>query len=206
MHSAGINPHGNPHVTARGLQQPEPTAPAGAQPTSSDEDGNSSFGAAVEVTLSARAKAHLADGTEAAAKGKNMNSPAHQARALMAEAGFAESDGASMPFGKIVSQIARFGYDAAVAMFSPQEVTEEVDETAGENPEGVEDPATVPVAGDGDEGAGTVVADDTLAPVPPLEDLLLDEGLLGQPAVDADSALVDVLLDDGDDTEETLTA
>jgi hypothetical protein len=172
MHSAAINPHGNPHVATRGLQQPEPTAPTGPLPPTEEEADNGSFGAAVKVTLSAKAKAHLGAGEDGVGKSKNMNSPAHQARALMSEAAGPNAAFADMPFGKIVSQIARSSYEAAMTMFAPQETPDTTDETVGE---GASEP--------------TSALDSTPAPIPPLEDLLVEDGLFGQPADETENPL-----------------
>lgn len=210
MHSVGLNVHGNPHLTARDLQQPEPTAPVNPIPSSDDGDEDSSFGAAVNVTLSANAKAHMAMSSEEGGKGNKMNSTAHRARPLMQDESLSSLSLGNLPFGKIVSQVARFGLDGALAFFSAQVVPEPVEETGeGESTEAAGEllPA-VPVEDgvEGDEG-GEVTAEVALAPapLPPLEDLLLEEGLLGQTTGDAETDLLEDLLDPDVDGENSLT-
>lgn len=203
MHSVGLNTHGNPHLTARGLQQSEPTTQVTPASTSGDGDEDSSFGAAVNVTLSANAKAHMAGATPEDGKGNKMNSTAHQARAMMASDTFAAIAGdnftadGKLPFGQIVSQIARLGVEAATAFFSPPVVSDSVDE-GDETDEGAGGEAVAPEGGEAaasEDGDGTGEVALAPAPVAPIEDLLLEEGLLGQPASDGEPSLVEELLD-----------
>ena len=80
----------------------------------------------------------------------------------------------SMPFGKIVSQIARVGYEAAMTMFAPQETPDTGAPGDGETTEPVVDPVLDPVnTGGGDTGQIAAVDDDEV----PITDLSSGRGL-----------------------------
>jgi hypothetical protein len=192
MHSVGLNTHGNPHLTTRGLQQPEPTTPVNPIPSSDDGEEDGSFGAAVNVTLSANAKAHMGLTLPEDGKGNRANSTAHQARSMVLPAGM---DAGGGPFGKIVSEIARFGLEAATALFNPTPTPV--------NPPAPPEPVDAEEGVEGDEGGeGTVDTALASQPVPPLEDLLLEEDLLAPLVGSGETDLIDELLDpDADDPE-----
>lgn len=93
--------------------------------------------AAFEISLSQAAQ----DAGAATGPGRSAESPAHQARAFLAEraAGGESAGGEKVPFGQIVSRVAR-GIDPAEALPAP------VDTTA-EGPAGSEGDATQAAAG-----------------------------------------------------------
>lgn len=122
-HGIGHKPHARVFV-------PERSEKSSATPIEPPLDEAEAFGAAVEIDLSAEAE-------EALRRGRSAQSPAHQARAFLAENEGAED----VPFGQIVSRIAR-GIDPAEAFAQPAE--EEADAAAGtgeaeETSEAVED-------------------------------------------------------------------
>jgi hypothetical protein len=125
----------------------DPAAPAGS--------GNPT--AAVEIRLSEAGE----KAAEAARSGKAEQSPAHQARAFLAERADAESAGGEkIPFGQIVSRIAR-GIDPEEAFAAPAEdAVEEVaagDEApAEEEIEVVEDGAPEPAPTSEPDGSALV--------------------------------------------------
>ncbi|MDH3472504.1 MAG: hypothetical protein OEM59_02335 [Rhodospirillales bacterium] len=114
-----VNHATGPKAAARAVPHPQESATA---QSTAEEPAGSGFGEAVEIQLSEEAEASLLNDKP----GNAANSPAHQARAFLS--GFsAEGDGGEkVPFGQIVSRIAR-GIDPAEAFAAPA-----ADETAGE--------------------------------------------------------------------------
>ena len=153
-----VNHATGPKAAPRTFVQPQETKTA--QPLDEESTG-AGFGDAVEIQLSDAAE----EGTVGQKPGNAAYAPAHQARAFLAErAALAEGEGGeTVPFGQIVSRIAR-GIDPAEAYAPPaveetgatedaeaatgdeeKEVVEETDQTAA-----VEDSATTPGAGSGE--------------------------------------------------------
>lgn len=127
---------------------PERAEKASATPIEPQIKEAESFGAAVEIDLSAEAE-------EAVRRGRSADSPAHQARAFLAE-----TEGAGdVPFGQIVSRIAR-GIDPAEAFAQP---AEEGDATAGpgavEEGEDSEEDETEAAAAASGEQSGTIAVE-----------------------------------------------
>ena len=87
---------------------PQTQAPAARENPARQSEATAGFGSAVEIELSS-------------GPGKSAASPAHQARAFLAErAALAEgAEGEKVPFGRIVSLIAR-GLDPATAFAAPE--------------------------------------------------------------------------------------
>ena len=133
------------------------TRPDGTEATAPAKPGGAT--AAVEIRIS-EAGEKVA---EAARPGKSEQSPAHQARAFLAERANAESaEGEKVPFGQIVSRIAR-GIDPEEAFAAPAENAVEGDEAPAEDEEAdAADnaaPETVPTVGASGTGADTLVAE-----------------------------------------------
>jgi hypothetical protein len=118
---------------------------AGTAETVGAERPTSRFGEAVEIDLSEAA-------AQAAKPGRSAASPAHQARAFLAERTGEDGseDGEKVPFGQIVSRIAR-GLDPAGAFAAP--VLDETDAPAGDE--------TAPDGGEAVELVPDEAADDT---------------------------------------------
>ena len=131
---------------------PQTQTPATREETARQSETTAGFGSAVEIELSEA-------GARSAGPGKSAASPAHQARAFLAErAARAEGEeGQRVPFGRIVSLIAR-GLDPAGAFAAPE---------GGEGAE-TGDPAAAPTdeaeAISGDTAEETAADGTTLAP------------------------------------------
>jgi hypothetical protein len=115
--------------------------------------------AAVEIRLSEAGE----QAAQAARPGKAEQSPAHQARAFLAERADLESaDGEKVPFGQIVSRIAR-GIDPEEAFAAPAEDAVEDNAPPAEDEEtgAVDDgtPETLPTVEAGGAGTDTLVAE-----------------------------------------------
>ncbi len=151
-----VNHATGPKAAPRTFVQPQETKTA--QPLDEESTG-ADFGDAVEIRLSDAAE----EGTVGQKPGNAAYAPAHQARAFLAERAALAEGGETVPFGQIVSRIAR-GIDPAEAFAPPaveetgatedaeaatgdeeEEVVEETDQTAA-----VEDSATTPGAGLGE--------------------------------------------------------
>lgn len=198
MHSVGLDTHGNAPLSARGLQQPEPTSPVNPVPTLDDGEDDGSFGAAVTVTLSEQAKAHMGLAQDGG-PGKSGQSTAHQARAMMADVNFTSSESGNTPFGKIVSQIAQLGFAAAKAILAPTPAPPPPVEEVDDEPAAEGEPVAAPAGEEGGGDAPSVAL--APAPVAPLEDLLLEEGLLAPLAGGGTDENDDPDVTTGDDPE-----
>jgi len=112
--------------------------------------------AAVEIDLTEAGEEAL----QAARPGKDDRSPAHQARAFLAERGTQSEGGEKVPFGQIVSRIAR-GLDPEEAFAAPAEEVLEEDTPPGEDGETgvVDDGAPAPTVESGDTGGDALVAE-----------------------------------------------
>ncbi len=130
-HGIGHKPHARVFV-------PERAEKSVANPIEPQPEEAEAFGAAVEIDLSAEAE-------EALRRGRSAESPAHKARAFLAE----NEDAGDLPFGQIVSRIAR-GIDPAEASAQP---ADEGDATSGTGEaEDGEEAETEAVAAAADEG------------------------------------------------------
>ncbi len=115
--------------------------------------------AAVEIRISEAGE----KAAEAARPGKSEQSPAHQARAFLADRTDAESaEGEKVPFGQIVSRIAR-GIDPEEAFAAPAEDVVEGDEAPAEDEDAgaVDDvtPEAAPTVEAGAAATDTLVAE-----------------------------------------------
>ncbi len=131
--------------------------------TDQQKSAATDFGEAVEIQVSDGAE----DASQASGPGKSAQSPAHQARAFLAERAAAAQSGSGekVPFGQIVSRIAR-GLDPAEAFTAPAEGAEEGAEEGGapedeDEVEAAEGGAVVgaPAEGTSETGSDGLVAD-----------------------------------------------
>jgi hypothetical protein len=114
-----VNHATGPKAAARAVPHPQESV---ATQSTAEEPVRSGFGEAVEIQLSEEAEANLLNDRP----GNAANSPAHQARAFLSGLSAEGEGGEKVPFGQIVSRIAR-GIDPAEAFAAPA-----ADETAGE--------------------------------------------------------------------------
>jgi hypothetical protein len=171
--------HGNPHhqPLIEGTAGPRPsTAPSGEQLDNADATGGTPVD---QVDLSAAAKQFL----HGAGPGKSAQSPAHQARAAIAD-----NDALSqLPFGKVVSAINHGTIDALIQAQEPVEpaAAEGTDPATSsvvvENPAGAEGAAATETEAETAAETGTV--QDVLPP--DTEEVILEELVTNQEEPDA---------------------
>ena len=152
------------------------------------------------VDLSPEGEAVVETGVVPTGPGNSSNSPAHQARALLASAAAAAGD-TNIPFGHLVRDIAR-GIEPSV--FAEPPVTDE----GGDGIEAAGD--EVPVVDDGTttDGGGTGEETPLIGEIPVIDDNETGDGGLGDTTPDAEllaeMTLMEQLLDAEEDEEETL--